>query len=101
VTYSPQGYATMRARIKRDGTCASHVGVPVLSGQTKCEQCVRRRKQLRQEYIAAGVCPVHPQTPIVHEKKCCQVCLDEAAARRKHVQEKSGISDTQDCGLNN
>ena len=81
MTYSPQGYAAMRARIKREKTCMSHVGVPVIEGQTKCAKCVKRRKHLYRRKIKAGVCYVHPQTPALPGKKCCQVCVEVSAIK--------------------
>ena len=75
--------------------CKSHAGTPVVEGQTKCRTCVQRRNALRQERIAAKICPVHSNQPALEGKQCCQTCVDDSA--RKYATAKLDVL-TRYCG---
>ena len=68
-------WATRRADAAKLGVCPSHLDVPAVSGQSRCQKCIDTTETFRKHQRQNGLCNNHKYAKRVPGKTMCEECL--------------------------
>lgn len=73
-----------RRKAQASGKCRNHSKREATDG-TLCAECRTKMRRLRDQNLSRGLCPCHPDTPLVSGRKRCQKCLDALREKKYDV----------------